>query len=136
MARARRRREHPNLTVAKELWSAAAEGDAEGVSRLLDPEVVWTSTGRNPLSGIWRGPGGVLEYLARIGDSAEQLLSTLDSVFVNDEGAVIAYHTTARRGPKMLEMDYLLVLRIRGGRVRTGLMVAADQHVNDEFWSG
>jgi hypothetical protein len=32
-------------------------------------------------------------------------------------------------------MDYLLVLRIRDGRVTDGLMVATDQHVNDEFWS-
>lgn len=136
MARAHRRREHPNLTVAKELWSAAADGDAEGVTRLLDPDVVWTSAGRNPLSGVWRGPGGVLEYLARIGDSAAELVSTLDSIFVNDEGAVITYHATARRGAAMLEMDYLLVLRIRDGRVRTALMVAADQHVNDGFWNG
>lgn len=135
MARARRRKEHPNLTVAKELWSAAADGDAEGVRRLLDPDVVWTSTGRNPLSGVWRGPGGVLEYLARIGDAAEDLVSTLQNVFVNDEGAVITYRATARRGAKMLEMDYLLVLRIREGRILTGLMVATDQHVNDEFWS-
>ena len=135
MAPARRRKEHPNVTVAKELWSAAAEGDAEGVLRLLDPEVVWTSTGRNPLSGVWRGPGGVLEFLARIGDAAGELLSTLESVFVNDEGAVITYHTQARRGAKMLEMDYLLLLRMRDGRVYSGLMVAADQHVNDEFWA-
>jgi len=135
MARARRRREHPNLTVAKELWSAAAEGDADGVLRLLDPEVVWTSPGRNPLAGVWRGPGGVLEYLARIGEASEELLSTLDSIFVNDDGAVITYHAEARRGAKMLKMDYLLLLHIREERVFSGLMVATDQHVNDEFWS-
>ena len=35
----------------------------------------------------------------------------------------------------MLKMDYLLVLKIRDERVVSGLMIATDQHVNDEFWS-
>jgi ketosteroid isomerase-like protein len=127
---------HPNLEVARALWDAVSEGDAEAVQQLLAEDVVWTSVGHNPLSGVRNGPEQVLDYLAEVGESADELCSSLGQVFVNDEGALVTYRVSASRGSKQLvEMQYFLKLGIRAGRVESATMIAADQYRNDEFWS-
>jgi len=135
MARRRAQADHPNLEVARGLWSAAADGDADAVQSYLADEVVWTTVGRNPLSGVRHGPDQVLDYLALVGETAEEFSSRMDDVLVSDQGAVITYHVTARRGDKRLEMDYFLMLRVDAGKVASGLMVPVDQYDNDDFWT-
>ena len=90
--------------------------------------------GRNPLAGEYLGPDGVLDYLARIGERADDLSSTLKQIYANDEGAVIHYHVSASRSAKRLEMDVALFLTIREARIVAGVSVPFDQRVNDEFW--
>jgi ketosteroid isomerase-like protein len=126
---------HPNLQVAQGLWTAAAEGDADGLRGFLAHDVVWTSAGRNPLAGSKHGPDEVLDYLASVGEVADEFVSSLDTIFVSDEGAVITYEVTARRGERTLKMDFLMRLRIQRGRITRALMVAADEYSNDAFWS-
>jgi ketosteroid isomerase-like protein len=126
---------HPNLELARALWDAVSKGDPEAVQKLLADDVVWTSVGHNPLSGIRNGPEQVLDYLALVGESADELFSNLGQVFVNDEGALVTYRVTASRGAKRLEMEYFLKLGIQSGRVDSATMIAADQYRNDEFWS-
>jgi len=126
--------EHPNLLVAQGLWSSAAEGDAEALRGYLARDVVWTSVGHNPLSGERKGPEEVLDYLARVGETADDFVSRLEDIFVSELGAVVTYQVQARRGERRLEMEFLLVLRIEAGQVVNALMVAVDQYTNDEFW--
>jgi ketosteroid isomerase-like protein len=126
--------EHPNVAAARGLWSAVAEGDASALRGMLSPDVVWRSMGQHPLSGEYRGPDAVLDYLATIGETADHLVSTLDAIFVGDAGAVVAYHVSAARGDRRLEMDYLLRLRIRDGQVVHAISVPLDQRTNDAFW--
>lgn len=127
--------DHPNAVLARELWSATAEGDANALRRLFSQNVAWRSYGQNPLSGEIHGPDAVLSYLATVGEQADDLTSTLDCIFVNDAGAVIGFHITAVRGEKKLEMDYLLVFKIESGRAISAMMVPVDQATNDAFWS-
>lgn len=135
MARQETIAKHPNFEVAQALWGAVSDGDARAVRELLADDVVWTSVGRNPLSGVRNGPDQVLDYLAQVGESADELFSSLVQLFVNDEGALVTYRVTASRGPKRLEMEFFLMLGIRAGRVASARMVAEDQYINDEFWS-
>ena len=127
--------EHPNLQVAQGLWSAAAAGDAEGLRDFLAGDVVWTSSGRNPLSGSKHGPDEVLDYLASVGEMADEFVSSLGNIYVSEAGAVITYEVAASRGERRLKMEFLMRLRIEAGRVTSALMVAADEYANDEFWS-
>jgi len=127
--------EHPNERVAGELWAAVADANAEHIEHILAPEVVWRAMGRNPLAGEYVGPEGVLDYLARIGELADELSSTLKEIYASDEGAIIHYHVSASRSVKRLEMDVALVLTIREATIVAGVSVPFDQRVNDEFWN-
>jgi ketosteroid isomerase-like protein len=127
--------DHPHLTLARTLWSAAADGDAEALGLLFDEDVCWRTIGLNPLSGEYRGPEEVLDFLAQVGEASDEFSSQLGSVYVNDEGAVVLYHVSARRGSKTLEMDYLLHLRVRNSLIVEALTVPVDQRTNDQFWS-
>ena len=135
MAQRRRIRvAHPHITLTKAFWEAIADADAESLRLLLSVDVVWRAAGLNPLSGEYRGVDEVLGYLADVGERVDALSSTLSDIYVNDEGAVVDYHVTARRGSYQLEMDYLLRLRMDGGRVKDALLVPVDQRQNDDFW--
>lgn len=126
---------HANEALARHLWLAMAEGAAEPIHRHVDRKLLWRTIGTNPLSGQFRGVDGLFDYFSRVAELADDLRTTLQGVFANDEGAVLAYHTSARRGVKRLEMDYLLLLRIRGHKVISGLVVPVDQRENDRFWT-
>jgi ketosteroid isomerase-like protein len=130
-----RTEDHPNAVLARELWSATADGDAETLRGLFAEHIVWTTFGKNPLAGEIHGPEAVLSYLATVGEETDELTSTLESVYVNDEGAVIAFHISAIREGRNLEMDYLLVFGIEAGKAVSALMVPLDQETNDAFWT-
>lgn len=128
-------REHRNQRVAKQLWTAIAESDADAIRDVLADEIVWTVAGANPLSGCHRGHRGVLDFLARTGEAADEFTTSVKSIFHNEEGAVIYHTATARRPGKSLEMDYFLLLLISRNKVVSALSVATDQHTDDEFWN-
>jgi ketosteroid isomerase-like protein len=127
--------DHPYLTLARTLWSAIADGDAEALGLLLAEDVAWRAVGLNPLAAVYRGPDQVLDYLARVGEMTDEFSSRLESIYINDEGAVVVHHVSARRGVRSLEMDFLTRLGVRNGVVVEALVVPVDQRANDEFWS-
>jgi len=127
--------DHPHFTLARTLWSAIADGDAEALGLLLAADVAWRAVGDNSLSGIYHGPDEVLDYLARIGEETDEFSSRLESIYTSDEGAVVFYHVSATRGGRSLETDFVTRLTVRDGEVVEALMVPVDQRENDEFWS-
>lgn len=127
--------DHPHFTLARTLWSAIADGDAEALGLLLAADVAWRAVGDNSLSGIYHGPDEVLDYLARIGEETDEFSSRLESIYTSDEGAVVIYHVSATRGGRSLETDFVTRLTVRDGEVVEALMVPVDQRENDEFWS-
>lgn len=127
--------DHPNSEFATALWDSVAEGDSEAVRGLLADEVVWHAGGHHALSGEFEGPDAVLDYLARVGESTDELSTELTDIFVNDRGAVVVYHLSARRELKRLETDLFLELEIREGKLARARSVSFDQVASNEFWA-
>jgi ketosteroid isomerase-like protein len=125
---------HRNAELARRLWLAIADGDADAIRELFSRTVVLHSYGHNPLSGDYHGPDGVLDYLALAGEESDELKSSLEGVYANDDGAILLFHVSARRGAKMLEMDFLLHLGIHRAKIGSMRVVPMDQHQNDHFW--
>ena len=61
--------EHPNARIARRLWDATSEGDADAIREILAPDVRWHSYDSGILSGEFHGPDAVVDRLARSGDA-------------------------------------------------------------------
>ena len=127
--------DHPNAAFATAFWDAVAQGDSDAVRALLADEVVWRAGGGHPLSGEFHGPDAVIDYLARVGETADELRTELTDIFVNDRGAVVIYHLSARRELKRLETELYLELEIRAGKLVFARSVSFDQAASYEFWT-
>ena len=127
--------DHPNLTLARRLWGATAKADAATIRELLADDVVWRAAGENPLSGDYHGSEGVVRYLTLVAETADKVRSDLETIYFNDDGAVLSYRVSASRGPRELEMAILLVLHIAGGKITRATSVPVDQSANDDFWT-
>lgn len=125
---------HPNALFARRLWDAFCDGDVSLLEELLAPDVVWHTHGRNPYSGEVKGVDASLEMIARSAEGVDVFRSELVDVLAGDTGAVIWARSHAERGPVTLDVDYLLLLRIAGGRAYEVSTVPVDQRRNDEFW--
>ncbi len=108
---------HPNAVLMRAAWQAVSLGDAEGLERVLAPDVVWHATAPSPWRGDHTGREAVLELLARIGESIEELDARLEDVLSSEDRVCLVFHMEARRGSRRLAVDYLLLARVRGGRL-------------------
>ena len=126
---------HRNEDVTRRMWTAVADGDSDALEEVLAPGVIWRSVGNNPLSGEYFGASAVMEYMAKIGNLADELTSTLEEIYTNSNGAVALHRVQAKRALRSLDMEYVIRLRICEGQVVSALSVPIDQATNDEFWS-
>jgi ketosteroid isomerase-like protein len=79
--------------------------------------VVWHATARAPWRGDHSGREAISNFLARIGEMMEVFDARLDDVLASDERTAMVFHVRARVGPRTLEVDYLLLAQVKGGRV-------------------
>jgi ketosteroid isomerase-like protein len=98
-------------------------------------DVVWHSSGRGPRSGDYRGRDAILEYLASIGEDAEQFDSELDDILVGADRTAILFRVSGRRGERLLEIGFVLLIRFEDNQIAEVWSIARDQYALDEFWS-
>lgn len=108
--------EHPNAQLARAAWRAVSGGDAEALERILAPDVVWHATARAPWQGDHAGPRAISEFLARIGDRMQVFDARLDDVLVSADRIAMVFHVRAQVASRAIEVDYLLLARVKGGR--------------------
>jgi ketosteroid isomerase-like protein len=126
--------EHPNARIARRLWEATSEGDANAIREILAPDVRWCSYDSGSLSGELEGSDAVVDLLARSGEIVDDLCSTLVDIYASERGAVLHYKVVARRGGEELEMEILLVERTEAGRIVEVFTVPRDAERNTRFW--
>lgn len=123
-----------NATIARMVWDATSRGDASGLRELLSPDVTWHSYSSGVLSGVFKGPDGVVDLLARTGELVDGLRSELIDVFASASGAVIHYRVSAVRGLQSLETEVLLRMRIEQRRIVDVFTLSKDAERSDSFW--
>ena len=121
--------------IALAAWEAAASGDRERLAALCAPDLVWHASGRGRWSGPREGIDAVFEYLAAIGDAADQFSSELQDVLASDRTAAVLFHVSGQRGGRLLETDFILLFGIEGEQIRRIWSVPRDQLAVDEFWA-
>jgi len=123
-----------NRGIARRLWDAIANADEAQLRAVIASKAVWRMYGRSPLAGTHTGIDAIIGFLARVGELADELESSLIEIFSNDRGAVIRYSIHARRGERLLDTEHLFMIRIQETRIVEAVFAPLDQALYDEFW--
>ena len=127
--------DHPNRIVARRLWDAIALGDAQTLAALLEDKCAWRMPGSSPLAGTYEGAAAISEFMADVGERADDLHSDLIEIFASEEGAVLRYSIHAVRGNERLDTEHLFRIRIENGLITEGIFAPVDQAAYDRFFT-
>ncbi len=121
--------------LARAAWRAVSEADVDALRRLVADDVVWHASGRGTRAGDFHGRDAILDYLAGIGDDADEFESELDDVLVGEERTAILFRVSGKRGARLLEAGFVLLMRFEDNQIAEIWSVARDQYAVDEFWA-
>lgn len=127
--------DHPNEHLAMAAWNAVADGDVDRLEELVAPDLVWHVTGQSPWKGTHLGVAAAAEYLAAAGDSGRAYRTRLDDVLVSDDYASLVCQVSSKRGDRVLEVGYVLLLRIADRRIAEVWTLALDPDEVARFWA-
>lgn len=126
--------DHPNAALIRRLFEAFGR-DPKVIAAALSRDVVWRVPGNTVMSGEYRGPREVVEFLRRTGtETGGTYRSRLHTVLANDEWAIAVYRAMGTRNGIDLDVDQALVMRVADGRIRDVTAVPLDSAF-DAFWA-
>jgi ketosteroid isomerase-like protein len=126
--------EHPNAALTRRLFDAFGR-DPKVIAAALARDVVWRVPGNTIMSGEYRGPRDVVEFLRRTGlETGGTYRSNLHTVFADDEWAVAIYRATGSRNEIDLDVEQALVIRIVDGCWQEVTAVPLDSAF-ERFWA-
>ena len=126
--------DHPNAALIRRLFAAFGR-DPKVIAAALARDVVWRVPGNTIMSGEYRGPREVVEFLRRTGIETEGTYrSRLHTVLADDDWAVAIYRAMGSRNGIDLDVDQALVIRCEDGRLKEVTAVPLDAAF-DAFWA-
>ena len=124
---------HPNLLAIERLFTAYGAGDVKGCSEILHPEITWAIPGHHPLAGVKRGLDEVLAFFDQLAKA--KFMATPRAIAVSGD-YVLDFHRGWSDAGSGIDLEWCLVFRFEGGRIREVTNFCFDQHAADLFfWS-
>jgi ketosteroid isomerase-like protein len=126
--------EHPNAALTRRVFEAFGR-DPKVIAAGLTRDVVWRVPGNTVMSGEYRGPRDVVEFLRRTGlETGGTYRSKLHTVLADDEWGIAIYRAMGTRNGIELDVDQALVIRFADGRWKDVTAVPLDSTF-DAFWA-
>ena len=127
--------QRPNATLIRDAWRAVARGEAETLKQLCADGIQWHAMGRTPWHGDHEGINAVLDYLGRVGEAADVYHADLTDLLVSAERAATVMQVSASRGDRRLEVQFVILYRIAGGKLVEVWSAPLDRRATDAFWA-
>jgi uncharacterized protein len=126
--------EHPNAQLLRRLFGAFGN-DPKQIGAAMARDVVWRVPGTTAMSGEYRGPREVVEFLRRTGLETEGTYrSELQSVLANDDWGLAVYRASGKRNGMELDIPQALVFRFEDSQIKEVTAVPLDSAF-DAFWA-
>jgi ketosteroid isomerase-like protein len=126
--------DHPNAALTRRLFEAFGR-DPKVIAAARALGVVWRVPGNTVMSGEYRGPRDVVEFLRRTGlETDGTYRSQLHTVVAGDEWGLAVYRAYGTRNGIDLDVDQALVIRFADGRLKEVTAVPLDSTF-DAFWA-
>jgi len=125
--------EHPNVARIRDGYAAFAKGDFAVLTDLFAEDLLWHDSGRNQLSGDYRGREAVFGLFGKLMEVTDgSFRIDLHALFADDEHGVALVGLTASRGGRSIKVNAVDVMHLRDGKVTEVWAIPADQYAFDE----
>ena len=128
--------EHPNSLLLHHCLQAAAAGDRQTLRALWADDIVWQVMGTDEHQGEIKGPDGILEYLAEIGELGGIGVETeVEDILISHRRAAVICRSRAARGDNDLDARFLIVATIEDRRIQRLMSLPMDPRRVEAFWT-
>ena len=128
--------EHPNAALMRGAAEAFINGDMATLKQLIAEDAVWHVPGRSQLSGDYHGHDQIFGFFGKLMElSGGTFKIQLHDVLATDDHAINLDRMTGTRGDKALDMDLVLVVHPKDGKIAEAWDLFSDQYGWDDFWS-
>jgi len=116
-------------------YEAFSKGDMETIAKIFDPNIRWTVSGRNKISGTYNGLEETFAFFGKLMELTDGTFAVgIHDLLASDDHVVVLVKESASRQGKALESDDVHVWHIDKGKAVEFWGISKDQHEVDEFW--
>lgn len=128
--------DHPNVALMEKVYASFGGGDVETAGTYWTEDAVHHYPGTSPLSGDHKG----LEETTKFANTMFELTGgnlhmEVKEIGASDNHAFALLHTRYERKGLVLEMPFVNVARIEGGKIAEFWTYPDDVYAVDEFWN-
>jgi uncharacterized protein len=117
-------------------YDAFSKGDMETIAEVFGPDIRWTVSGRNQISGTYSGQEETFAFFGKLVELTDGTFSVaVHDLLASDDHVVVLARESASRNGKSLESDDVHVWHLAGGQAVEFWGISKDQHEVDEFWA-
>jgi len=125
-----------NADVVRRLFGAFERKESFALRGLFAEDAVWRVPGASAMAGTYSGRDAIFRFLGRLPKETEGTYgSRLIDVLASADRAAALYRASGERGGRRLDLDQLLLFRLRDGLVVEVLALPSDPAVFDAFWA-
>ena len=109
-------------SVVQQLYKAFEHGDMAALERLIAPDATWTYYGpasQLPFGGTRRGPAGVADFFAKVGETLDNPVATQFGYIVTGDTVAVpgTEESTVRSTGIRYKADLVHVFKVRNGKI-------------------
>jgi ketosteroid isomerase-like protein len=123
----------PAVALVTRFYQAYAIEDLEGMRAVLAQDIVWRIPGRNSISGDHHGIEETMYFFTQL--TKAQFKADVHALVGNDEYAIDSHRGWGSYGGSSLDIEWVIVWRVRDGKIIEGTDFAFDQEAADIFYS-
>jgi len=127
---------HENGELIRSGYEAFSKGDMETIAKIFAPDIQWSVSGRNRISGTYNGQEETFAFFGKLLELTDGTFTVaVHDLLATDDHVVVLAKESARRDGKSLESDDVHVWHLANGKATEFWGISKDQHEVDEFWA-
>ena len=125
-----------NEALVRRIFDAFARKQGFALREVFAPDASWTVPGSSTMAGTFNGREEIFRFLGRLPKETNGTYSSrLIDVLASDERAAALYRASGERHGRRLDIDQVLLFRLRDGVVAEVLALPSDAAAFETFWA-